>query len=156
MTVWQDRSQVRAAYLNPALVTALVAAACQGYNATRSQAMAWPLAFIAAPLVLHRPTRDSLPQTTATRLTTWNGRNAALQAGFPARAKALAPTVREGLRFGLRHRALTLGPDGLSSAMSVSLAGDAGAITDKARFVGRWLGRSGDTVTIFGLLGVEP
>jgi hypothetical protein len=79
-----------------------------------------------------------------------------LQAGFPARAKALAPTVREGLRFGLRQRALTLGPDGLASAIPVRLAGDAGVIADKARFVGRWLARSGDTVTIFGLLGVEP
>jgi hypothetical protein len=156
MTAWQDRSPIRAAYLNPALVTALVAAACQGYNATRSEAMAWPLAFIAAPLVLHRPTRDSLPQTTATRLTAWIGGNAALQAGFPARAKALAPTVREGLRFGLRHRALTLGPDGLTSAISVRLGGDADIITAKARFVGRWFGRSGDTATIFGLLGVEP
>jgi hypothetical protein len=156
MTAWRDRSQVRAAYLNPAIVAALVAAACDGYSAVSSQAMAWPLAFVAAPLVLHRPTRDRLPQTTATRLTTWIGRNAALQAGFPARAKALAPTVREGLRFGLRHRALALGPDGLTSAISVRLAGDAGTITDKARFVGRWLGRSGDTVTIFGLLGVEP
>jgi hypothetical protein len=149
-------AQARAAYLNPALITALIAAACQGYNAARSQAMAWPLAFIVAPLVLHRPTRDGLPQTTATRLATWTGRNTLLQAGFPARAKALAPTVREGLRFGLRQRALTLGPDGLASAIPVRLAGDAGIIVDKARFVGRWLARSGDTVTIFGLLGVEP
>jgi hypothetical protein len=156
MTAWQDRSQVRAAYLNPALITALIAATCQGYNAASSQAMAWPLAFIAAPLVLHRPTRDRLPQTTSTRLATWIGRNPALQAGFPARGKALAPTVREGLRFGLRHRALTIGPDGLATAIPARLAGEAGVITDKARFVGRWLARSGDTVTIFGLLGVEP
>lgn len=156
MTAWPERSQVRAAYLNPALITALISAACQGYNGTRSRAMAWPLAFIVAPLVLHRPTRDALPQTTATRLVTWIGRNTVLQAGFPARAKTLAPTVREGLRFGLRHRALTLGPDGLASAIPVRLAGDASVITDKARFVGRWLAGSGDTVTIFGLLGVEP
>jgi hypothetical protein len=156
MTAWAERSQVRAAYLNPALITAMVAAACQGYTAASSQPMAWPLAFIAVPLVLHRPTRDQLPQTTATRLTTWIGRNAALQAGFPARARALAPTVREGLRFGLRHRALALTPDGLSSAVPVSLPGDAGVIAGKARFTGRWLARSGDTATIFGLLGVEP
>jgi hypothetical protein len=87
---------------------------------------------------------------------TWTGRNTVLQAGFPARAKTLAPTVREGLRFGLRHRALTLGPDGLASAIPVRLTGDASVITDKARFVGRWLAGSGDTGTIFGLLGVEP
>jgi hypothetical protein len=156
MTEWQKRSQVRAAYLNPALITALITGSCQGYDATPAQAMAWPLAFIAVPLVLHRPTRDRLPRTTATRLAAWIGRNPTLQAGFPARAKALAPTVREGLRFGLRHSALTLGPDGLAAAIPVRLAGDASVITDKARFVGRWLARSGDTVTIFGLLGVEP
>jgi ABC-three component (ABC-3C) system Middle Component 3 len=44
----------------------------------------------------------------------------------------------------------------LPTAIPARLAGDAGVITDKARFVGRWLARSGDTVTIFGLLGVEP
>jgi hypothetical protein len=156
MTAWEDRSQVRAAYLNPALIAAVLAAACQGYNPTRSRAMAWPLAFIAASLVLHRPTRDALPGTTATRLTTWIGRNPVLQAGFPARVKALTPEVREGLRFGLRHGALTLAPDGLVSAIAVRLPGDAGVITDRARFVGRWLVRSGDTATIFSLLGVEP
>jgi len=155
VTEWPERSQVRAAYLNPALITALIAAACQGY-AGPAETMAWPLAFIAAPLVLHRPTRERLPRATSTRLAAWIGRNPTLQAGFPARAKALAPTVREGLRFGLRHRALTLGPGGLAAAISVSPPGEASAITDKARFVGRWLASSGDTVTIFGLLGVEP
>lgn len=127
--------------------------ASEGYAAARSQPLVLPLAFIAAPLVLHRPTRDSLPRTTATRLATWISRNAMLQAGFPGRAASLVPTVMEGLRY----QALTLGRDGsIVSAMSARLEGDAGVIVDRARFVGRWLAGSGDAATIFGLFGVEP
>lgn len=156
MTEWPDRSPVRAAYLNPAFIAALLAATCQGYDRGRSRPMPWPLAHITAPLVLHRPTRERLPRTTATHLSAWIARNPILWAGFPARAKAVVPAVREGLRFGFRYRVLTLNVDNLEAAVPVSLIGDAGALIRRADFVGRWLGQSGDVATIFGLLGVEP
>ena len=64
--------------------------------------MPWPVAFIVAPLVLHAPSREALPSSTRTYLSTWVSRNALIRAGFPKRATELAPFVREGLRFGVR------------------------------------------------------
>src|SRR4051794_20248722 len=89
VTAWRDRQQVPAAYLNPALVATVLAAASDGYRTERRRTMSWPLAFLVAPLVLHRTTRQALPRTTATHLTAWVSRNAALHAGFPARARSL-------------------------------------------------------------------
>lgn len=156
MTEWSERSPVRAAYLNPAFIAALLAATCRGYDYARSNSMPWPLAHVAAPLVLHRPTRERLPRTTATHLSSWIARNPILWIGFPARAKAVVPAVREGLRFGFRYRVLTLNRESLEAGITVRLIGDAGVVVRRADFVGRWLAQTGDVATIFGLLGVEP
>jgi len=156
MTAWEDRSPVRAAYLNPAFIAMVIAATSRGYAGARRQPMTWPLAFVTVPLVLHRPTRERLPRTPATHLPRWIADNPVIRAGFPARAMALVPAVREGLRVGLRHHVLTLEPDGVGASLTPKLDGDASTIVTKAGFVGRWLARTGDAATVFGLLGVEP
>ncbi len=156
MTAWEDRSPVRAAYLNPAFVAMIIAGASRGYADARRQLMAWPLAFVVVPLVLHRPTREQLPRTQATHLPRWIADNPVLRAGFPARATALVPAVREGLRFGLRHQVLTIESDAVGGSLVPNLDGEANTIVNKASFAGRWLARTGDAATVFGLLGVEP
>src|SRR6266540_2320032 len=101
VSTWTERPRVEATLLNPALLAVLIAAAAKDYE-TDGAGMPWPLAFIVPPLVLHRPTRDALPRNTRTHLSTWIRRQPLLRAGFPARAAAMVPLTREGLRFGLR------------------------------------------------------
>lgn len=108
MTVWARRSPVAAAYLNPALMAVLFSASARGYGPRDSEPMIWPMVYLVAPLVLHRPTRRALPGNTRTHLSTWVRREPLLRAGFPHRTASLAPTVSEGLRFGLRHGVLAL------------------------------------------------
>ncbi|WP_406106233.1 three component ABC system middle component [Micromonospora globbae] len=156
MTAWQDRPQVSAAYLNPALVATVLAAAAAGYRTERQRAMIWPLAFVVAPLVLHRSTRQALPRSTATHLASWVSRNAVLHAGFAARARALAPTVREGLRFGLRHGVLTVEAGGLGGAVGRGRDPELRQLLRSAQLVGRWLAKADQPATAFAILGVEP
>jgi hypothetical protein len=101
MTAWAERPRVEATLLNPALLAVLLAAAAQEYE-TEETGMPWPLVFLVPPLVLHRPTRDALPRNTRTHLSTWVRREPLLRAGCPARAAAMVPLTREGIRFGLR------------------------------------------------------
>ncbi len=156
MTAWQDRPQVSAAYLNPAMVATVLAAAAAGYRAGRQRTMIWPLAFVVAPLVLHRSTRQALPRSTATHLASWVSRNALLHAGFAPRARALAPTVREGLRFGLRHGVLTVEAGGLSGAVGRGRDPELQQLLRSAQLVGRWLAKADQPATAFAILGVEP
>lgn len=83
------------------------------------------------------------------------GRQPLLRAGFPLRTSALAPAVREGLRFGLRHQALVLEDGGLRGLVDPSsVEPGLAALLGSAGFVGRWLAKSKEPATAFALLGV--
>jgi len=172
-----SRSPIAAAMLNPALLASIAAAAANGHaQAADGATLPWSYAFVTAPLVLHRDTRMALPTTIATHLPTWLDRHTTLRVGFPARARALTDAVKEGIRFGLRHGALSIvdgyrlrsnipapTPSALDKIMQQSsgtlqLARDAdfGEVITKARFVGRWLTKLDSPATAFTLLGVTP
>lgn len=153
---WHERSQVPAAYLNPAFIAAVLAAAARGYQSERGRLMVWPLAFVVGPLVLHRSTRQALPRNMATHLSVWVSRQPLLHAGFAARARELVPVVREGLRFGLRHDILTLEAGGLTGSRGSTRDVQLHALLNSARLVGRWLAKTDRPATVFALFGVEP
>lgn len=153
-------SPVAAAMLNPALLATVTAAAAVTYEENAGTPMPASLAFLVAPLVLHRGTREALPTKTSTHWATWLGRNEVLRAGVPARARSLVGPVREGLRFGLAHGVLTLDGDaGLSGHLASRRPDTVGDLPDLVRaagLVGRWLTRLDRPATAYALLGVAP
>lgn len=156
MTSWADRPQVEATLLNPALLAVLLAASARDYEAAESR-MPWPVAFLVLPLVLHRPTRSALPRDTRTHLSTWIRREPVLRAGFPARAAAMVPLTREGIRFGLRAGVLRLEGATLTGHLPIDRpAGELGQLLGKASLVGRWIAKTDQASTAFALLGVAP
>jgi hypothetical protein len=156
MTTWTERPRVEATLLNPALLAVLLAAAAKDY-ATEDAGMPWPLAFLVPPLVLHRPTRDALPRTTRTHLSTWIRREPLLRAGFPARAVAMVPLTREGLRLGLRAGVLVRDGATLTGHLDTDApAGELKQLIRRAALVGRWLAKTDQPSTVFALLGVAP
>jgi hypothetical protein len=153
---WAGRSHVEATLLNPALLATLIAQAAWAYE-REAWPMSWPLAFLVPPIVLHRPTRAALPRDTRTHLSTWVSREPVLRAGFPARATAMAPLVREGLRFGLRHGALTTTGGRIGGvALESPPPGELRTLLRTAGLVGRWFAKTDQPSTVFALLGVRP
>ncbi|MFB7147953.1 MULTISPECIES: three component ABC system middle component [Streptomyces] len=158
MPSWARRPQASAAFLNPALVAAVAATAARGYEeAASGRLMPWPMAFVVAPLVLHRPTRRVLPSSTRTHLTNWVADHPALVAGLGARTTSLAPAVREGLRFGLRHQMLAIEQGCLKGTLPASrTGGELADLIKAASLIGRWTAKSENPSTVFALLGVRP
>jgi len=160
MTAWTERPPIVAAMLNPALIAAIVATAAEGHQRASDQALPWPLSFIVTPLVLHRSTRQALPATTSTHLATWTSRNPVLRAGFPPRAQGLVEPVREGIRFGLAHGALTVEAGGLRGKTrrpkGFQTPEELTEILRGANFVGRWFAKVDSATTVFAVLGVAP
>ncbi len=145
--------------LNPALLAAVTAAAADGYDRESEQPLPWPLAFIVAPMVLHRGTRDALPGAISTHIHVWVSRQSSVRAGFPLRARVLVEPVKEGLRFGVRHGLLRVDAGGVRSGgqrLRFDDIGDIRTIVRRATFVGRWLSRAEHPSTVFALLGVAP
>jgi ABC-three component (ABC-3C) system Middle Component 3 len=155
VTAWGDRPRIAAAYLNPALIALVLNASARGYERS-GEVMIWPMAYLVAPLVLHRPTRQALPGNTRTHLSTWVRREPLLRAGFPHRAASLAPAVSEGIRFGVRHRVLTLQAGQLKARLDSRPTSDSllTELLSSASLVGRWLSRSKQPATAFALLAV--
>jgi len=158
--------------LNPALFAVLTANAALQYRRVSGEPMPWPLAFLVAPLVLHKQTREALPKDVRTHLATWVARHPSLYAGFAPRAVQL------------RYGALTLDAEGgvdghlaggvvdaagkMKKAAAAKVAGevrviavmgggtDLGQLVQKAGFAGRWMTKLDSPATAFVLLGVAP
>lgn len=149
--------------LNPSLLATITANAALRYRDNSDQAMPWMYAFVIAPLVLHRGTRESLPRTTRTNLTSWVADHPTEHAGVARRAAALREAVQEGLRFGLRAGILAVDQSGglrgsLASGRGHTLSKDSEVqqIIARAGFVGKWLTKIDQPATVFVLLGVAP
>lgn len=163
MTSWRERSRTQAVMLNPALLGTITANAALQYRSNREQTMPWVYAFIIAPLVLHRGTRESLPKNSRANLYTWVADHPVEHAGFAPRAVSLRDSVQEGIRFGLRSGLLTVEQDGglsasLASGRAHTLAKDSEVqqIVARAGFVGQWLTKIDQPATVFVVLGVAP
>ncbi|WP_036226605.1 three component ABC system middle component [Marmoricola sp. URHB0036] len=159
MRRWTERNSAVADLLNPALLSITIAAAASEYERRDGRPMPFALAFLVAPLVLHKATREELPSRVDSHLSKWVTSHEVLAAGFGARARALVGPVREGIRFGIRTGALEVVDSALVGHLRgrrPAQVGDIAQVVAKAGFVGRWLTQLDSPTTAFALLGVEP
>lgn len=123
--------------------------------------MPFYLAYLVAPLALHAETRDRFPRSIATHFPNWINENSDVLVGFPSRARAFAPYVREGLRFGTRAGMLGIDAAGDLSAeipahTKVSRDTELRSIATSSALCGGWFARSGTVENVFTQLGVSP
>ncbi len=158
MRSWSERTSAVADLLNPALLAVVTAAAASEYERRDGSPMPFELAFLVAPLVLHRATRAELPNRYDSHLARWVTTHEVLAAGFGDRARDLVQPVREGIRFGLRTGTLQLEGTALRGNLRSrrpARIGDVAEVVAKAGFVGRWFTQLESSATAFALLGVE-
>jgi hypothetical protein len=156
-----ERRDERESLLNPAFLAILLANAAQGHEKARERTMPVSLAFLIAPIVLHRPTREALPSRSNSRFGGWLDEHPVLRAGFPTRAATVRPAVQAGLRMGLRANLLELRDGNVRGIpprrkKSVRLSTEVSDIFGRAKFVGGWLGGAGSPTGLYDLLGVRP
>lgn len=158
---WSRRPQPASDILNPAISAVCVAWCAARYEKDAGTGLPWPLAFLVAPMTLHAATRTRFPRSIATHFPTWVNDNADVLAGFPARARAFAPYVREGLRFGLRTGLLSLEANGdlhatIASHTKIDSDTELRHIAVASALTGGWFARSGPPTNVFTLLGASP
>jgi len=161
---WHERPSEEAALLNPAFCGELIARAAQDYERLTERPFPLPFAFLILPLVLHPPTRQALPGRANTTFATWSADHDVVLAELPERAMSLRPVTREALLFLVQHKALALGPDGLSRGasplkLSARLAvdsEDAVSMRRAAGLLGRWFANQGTVTTVLQTMGVTP
>lgn len=158
---WPNRPQPASDILNPAISAVCVAWSTARYERDTQNALPIPLAFLVAPLTLHRPTRERFPKTSAAHFPAWVNNNADVLAGFATRARALIPYVREGIRFGLRTGLLRVEANGdlhaeIADHTKVPPETELRSIATASALAGAWFARSGSAASVFTQLGVSP
>lgn len=162
MLPWSERPTEVAHLLNPAFLAVLIRDAVKDYQKTDRAAMSYSLPFILLPLVLHRPTREQLPATTATTFHVWLEENAEVRIGFAERAKRLSPFVKEAIMFGLQRGVFQIDEAGDLTDTRKQLRVFSGPedaehqqCRKQAKFVGRWFAKFDDPETIYTMWGVR-
>jgi hypothetical protein len=158
---WNDRPELTASILNPALISASIAWCVTRYTTEQEAGMPWEVSFLVPPLVLHRSTRERLPKSRATHLAPWTVANRSTLVGFADRARRFRPHVEEGLRVGLRSGLLEVSDTAHLRASipdKVRFKGESELreIVSRAAVLGTVLGRAGSSAHIFTMLGVSP
>ena len=166
MQSWEQRPFEYANLLNPAFCSILLQNAIKSYQVQKKQGMPYPLLFLVLPLVLHSPTRNDLPKTTATKLHSWLQQHPETRVGFGDRTSNLVPYTKEALAFGMQTGIISICDAGkftcvkgkLRRNLAVSWSKDTepAICCKKAEFIGRWLAQAGEVSTIYTMWGICP
>ncbi len=165
MMSWAERPSEIANNFNPAFCGWLLREATEGYCSATPAGLPFPLIFLILPVVLHRPTRDTLPRSAVTALHPWLREHPEARVGLADRAQQMASVAREAILFLSAHGLITITDGGalvpagnMARGKAPLLAASAAvkACVGKARMVGTWFAEAGDAVTVYQMWGVCP
>ncbi|MDP8983017.1 MAG: DUF6521 family protein [Acidobacteriota bacterium] len=163
MASWTERPTEIANLLNPAFCALLLGQAVRGYQEEASAGLPYPLAFLILPLVLHKPTREALPNSIASRMHPWLESHQQAQVGFADRCIAVAEHTKEAIIYSAARRVLSIHTDARLEITKQRVRrptwptdSEPLACYEAARFVGRWLAHAGRAATIFAMWGIRP
>lgn len=163
MIAWEERPAEVANLLNPAFCGLLLRATVSEYaNTSAASGLDFSLAFLVLPIVLHKPTREVIPRTAATKFHAWLQQHQPLRIGFSIRVQQLAPITRETLQFTMQRGTLALDGAGLLVAPAYNFRrADPHLVSPtmtecrkKATFLGKWLGEAGSASQILSAWGI--
>ena len=164
---WRRQPVEQIRLLNPAFLGTLIYCAAKGYQQHREdeEGISYALPFLVLPIVLQKATRDALPRAISTSLAAWLCVNPFAQVGFPDRARAIAPLVRQAIALSSAGKLIRLDSGRIIPNAPVKRVNQYGSqlatlevveCAKKAQFVGRWFAASGDYSTVMALWGVCP
>lgn len=163
-SIVEAASSEEVALFNPAFLTRLVYSTATGFVKQAQEGLPASLAFLALPLVLHKPTRDDLPAVASSQMQKWIREHPRHLARLDTRVLSMRPFVAIAVRYGLRHGAL-LGAEGRLSPGSIKRrppgfreqeSAEVEECFGAATFLGRWFARQPDPATLLALWGLRP
>lgn len=165
MKIWLARPKEEAYLFNPAFCCTTLSVAMQSYIGVRDTGVPFPLVFMFLPIVLHKPTRESLPRNTRTSMAAWLQENSEARVLFYERLVSLKPHTREALQFGMLLDWIVPRSGGLLETTLTNadvmrttrtLSDEARECIMRARFLGKWFAEAGETHTAMAFWGVRP
>lgn len=161
MLPWSQRP-IEANLFNPAFCALVLRHAVDTYQKRALRGMDFSMAFVVLPVVLHKATRERLPNIITTKMHVWAQRHHEVRIGFASRMQNMVPVTKEAVLFGVQHGALRFNEEGaivLGTSTLVDYAveseSEAAKCLKRATFVGRWFADAGTTATFLAAWGVK-
>ncbi len=164
MEKWEDRSQIAANLLNPAFCGEIIRRTIAAYNGNE-EGIKFPfsLLHLILPILLHKKTRENMPQRSSTYFHSWVDENEHLFIDFVRRVKELIPYTNESMLFLLQYNAAKINDDGNIEIISYTRRTPSGdysnevkTIYKKAELLGKWFRLTGNEQTIYMFLKIRP
>jgi hypothetical protein len=163
MQSWTQRPTEVAHLLNPAFCALVLVHAVRGFVEEANAGLPYPLIFLILPIVLHKATREALPNSVATKMHPWMENHQQVQVGFADRCASIIEHTREAMIFAVARNLLQVTPDARIAAPSQRLRqpswpakSEPAVCLEKARFIGRWIARAGQPATLYAMWGIRP
>ncbi len=164
MEKWEDRSQIAANLLNPAFCGEIIRRTIVAYNNNEENAkFPFSLLYLILPILLHKKTRENMPQRSSTYFHYWVDENEFLFIDFAYRVKELIPYTKESLIFLLSHNAAKIDDNGKIEITQYTRRKPTGEHSDevrsiykKADLLGKWFRLTGNEQTIYMFLKIRP
>ncbi|MFB3896958.1 MAG: three component ABC system middle component [bacterium] len=165
MRAWAARPKIEAYLLNPAFCCTTLTATISGYMSVKENGIPFPLMFMILPITLHKPTRNLLPPNTRTSMAAWLQENHVVRVLFYERLISLKPYTKEAFQFGMLFDWITPTSGGLIETTLIeadinraigNVADEARECIMRARFLGKWFAKAGDSHTIMAFWGIRP
>ncbi len=160
-TPWEKRPIELANLFNPAFLAVLIAKVSEGYKTKSLDDLPYSVAFLAIPLIIYPSLNQQLPTSAQSKLHLWLSENQDVLFEFPDLARSLSPYVREAISFGVSHQVLELSKQAYLAPTKVKLKEwekhpKNSEFSKKALLVGKLLGQTKQTSSLFSFFGVCP
>lgn len=162
MKPWNRRSDIEAALFNPAFCGELIKHTVASYNNTaKGGGFPYALSFLILPFLLNTEISSQMPQTTRTGFVPWLYANRHIAPIIAEKAKEMKEYTRESLLLYVSLNLLSINDSGEIVIGSQQFArkhnfnrDDVDYLKKRAVMLGTWLGKSGDVITLFSLIGI--
>ena len=164
MEKWERRSRIAANLLNPAFCGEIIRRTISAYNKNEeNKRFPFSLLYLILPILLHKKTRDNMPQRSSTYFHHWVDENEFLFIDFAYRVRELVPFSKESLMFLLSHNAAKIDDNGKIEIVDYrkkvpggDFAEEVQSIYKKADLLGKWFRLTGNEQTIYMFLKIRP
>jgi len=161
LPVWRNRPEITANLINPAFCSEIIRECVGAFKGEINESLPFSLAVLVLPLVLNSRIRERLPKSKSNTIHAWINGNEDLKIGLPKHITRFLPFSRESIMFGIAHNSLSIDEKGgldLKTRKGKLKVDDPEikSCISKAIILGKLFSKSGNSLTIYSILGIKP
>lgn len=158
---WENRPEITANLVNPAFCSEIMRECVNAYKTETKENFPFALSVLVLPLILNSTIRERLPKTKANTIHSWINNNEELKIGLATHISNLLPFTRETVMFGIAHNSLSIDEKGnieikTRKGKLKTEDEEVKSCLSKAGVLGKLLSKSGNSLTIYSILGIKP